>query len=675
MRRCRAYCCALCICLLLVLVGLGSPAIAQAVAPETTSAPADSLLLLSFRARRVGVSTYSQQTELRGRLLLTPQQMLHYRLLSDWIYDERGQPPFVREDYGAHVLHTLTLGRNWQVGQLAHYEQSRANATRTGAWQARLGYQHRLRPATALDTLSVARYVLLGGVAYDARNGRRDTGPTYGLEVTTLIYPSQQAKDPVAVRLFGTRAQLGPRIWQRTLAEGFYARAFDAFSSGSLRLGYRANRAEDYVPGNVQRIQSDTLAGQLSWVYQLSDKASFRSDNLLALPRRAFAYRQLSAESDTVQNLGYQQQELDTRQEVRVNSKKLQFVLLFNYRERNRNYALENNRNLSPARLSTATEREQIKDISEKTTLWQSELTWLPLPRHSLSVLGSAQLLRVDTPSQENNQDRDEAQHSLRLVWVGRWAGAFRTSLAVGGEYRQFVFIRASLSAENYADRLLHWEPSFTWAPGRFSLKSTYHLWVSYQVRDRLSEQLKNRASRVLEQQQHLGYQFTPRLLASLDYIRRENRIGLLNWEQFKESPLDTSITHDFSASLRHSWGALRGQNSLRLGYRFLEQRSHGRAALLDGGANGSASTLIYLRSLTRQQGPELAYERRTQTGFTVAASLWLQQLRTFYRYTEGQGAYVGAGYTTEDLQRSTRNLYPYFEVAVNWRIRSFRKV
>ncbi|UOQ54259.1 hypothetical protein [Hymenobacter cellulosivorans] len=576
----------------------------------------------------------------------------------------------MREDYGAHLLHTVAVGRHWQVGQLLHYEQSRANATRTGAWLARLGYEHRLRLAPALDTLSTARYVLFGGGASDARNGRRDLGPSYGLEVTTLIYPSSATRQPVAVRLFGTRSQLGPRIWQRTLAEGYYERTLDEYSSGSLRLGYRSNRAEDYVPGNVQRIQSDTISTQLSWTYQLGDKVAFRSDNLLALPRRAFAYRQLSAESDTVQNIGYRQQELDTRQEVRVQGKKLQFMLLFNYRERNRNYALDNNRNLSDSRFRAATEREQIKDISEKTTLWQSELTWLPTSRHSLTLLGTAQLLRVDTPSKNNNQDRDEAQQGLRLVWVGRWAGAFRTSLATGAEYRQFVFIRAALSAENYTDRLLHWEPSFTWAPGRLSLKSTYHLWVSYQVRDRLSEQLKNRASRILEQQQHVNYQFTPRLLASLDYARRENRIGLLNWPEFKESPLDTTITHDLAAGLRQSWSGSRGASSLRLGYRFLEQRTHGRAALI----GSSTTTLIYLHSLTRQQGPDIAYERRTTSGFTLVASLWLQQLRTFYRYTEGQGTYVGTSYTPEDLQRATRNLYPYFEVSLHWRLRTLRR-
>ncbi|GAA4003597.1 hypothetical protein GCM10022408_13990 [Hymenobacter fastidiosus] len=634
--------------------------------------PPDSLLLLTFRARRVGISTYAQQTDLQGSTRLTTRQNLRYRLLSEWLYDERGRPSFVREDYLTHLVHTAALGQGWQAGQVVHYEQSRANATRSGAWLARMGYQHRLRALSGVDTLSVARYLIFGGLGYDARNGRQDRGPSYGLEVTTLVYPDRTSTQPVAVRLSGTRANLGPRIWQRTVAEGFYERTFDAYSTGSLRLGYRSNRAEDYVPGNVQRIQSDTIATQLSWVYRLADRVSLRSDNALALPSRAFLYRQLAVESDTIQNLRYRQQELDTRQELRMSSRKLQFMLTFTYRERNRGYALDNNRNLTLSRLETATARERVKDITEKTTLWQSELTWLPQPRHAFTLLGTAHLLRVDTPSEENEQDRDEAQHLLRLTWTGRWAGSFRTTLAVGGEYRQFVFVKAAQSAENYADRLLHWEPGFTWVPGRFSLKSTYHLWVSYQVRDRAGEQLKNRANRVLEQQQNLSYQLSSRRLINLDYVRRENRVGLLNWPQFRESPLDTTITHDLAGGIRQGWSGPRAQSSLRLGYRFLEQRTHGRATRL--AADGGMATLIYLRNVTRQQGPDLAYERRTATGFSLTATLWLQQLRTFYRYHTGQGVYAASSYTAEELARETSNLYPYFELAVNWRLGGWRR-
>jgi hypothetical protein len=654
------------------LVDAGTlPLLARTVAPTP-----DSLLLLTTQARRVGVSTYAQRTAALGTLHLGRRQQLRYRLLSEWIYDSRGQPPFVREDYAADALHTVDLGRRgWRAGQFVRYEQSRANATRTGLWLARLGYEQalpRLLPSQATDSLSVLRLIGFGGVVQDVRNGRQDTGPAYGFDFSTLAFLRGAAAPPLALRVLGTRAQLGQRVWQRLLAEGYYEHTFDQYSSGTLRGAYRAHRAEDYVPGNVQRIQSDTLAGELTWSYRLSDKVSFRSVNAVALPSRAFAYRRLGPEADTLQNIGYRQRELDTRQELRLGSRKVQAVLNFNYRQRNRAYDLRNTRNLAPAQYELALARERIKDITEQTTQWQGELTWLPRPRHALSLTGAAQLLRVAAPSKDNQQDRDEAQHQLRLTWTGRWRGNFRTSLAVAGEYRQFVFIRAALSAENYTDRLLHWEPGFTWAPGRFSIRSTYHLWVSYQVRDRASEQLRNRASRVLEQQQNLTYQLTPRLLTVLDYARRENRVGLLRWPAFKESPLDTTITHDLRGGLRYGWTGRRrpvaSASSLRLGYRFLEQRTHARAALVQ---NAGGSSLIYLRALTRQQGPDVAYERRAGA-LAFSASLWLQELRTLYRYRPGTGPFVGPSYTPDDLDRATHNLYPYFEVALAWRVRQF---
>ena len=312
-----------------------------------------------------------------------------------------------------------------------------------------------------------------------------------------------------------------------------------------------------------------------------------------------------------------------------------------------------------------------MKDITEQTTRYQLDMTWLPAPRHALALLGTAQLLRVDAPSRDNQQTRDEAQHLLRLTWTGRWAGAFRTTLGVAAEYRQTVFIRAAQSAENYSDRLLHWEPGFTWAPGRFSIRSTYHLWVSYQVRDRLSEQARNRASRVLEQTQSVSYQLSPRLLALADYVRRENRIGQLQWPAFRESPLDTSVIHDFTAGLRQSWAGPRGSTSLRLGYRLLEQRSYARALLLpEAGSAGTTSSLIFLHSITRQHGPEIAVERHVARRLNLSASLWLQFLRTYRTYTTGAGSTsTGSSYTASDLGTELRRTLPYFEVNMEWRV------
>ena len=118
------------------------------------------------------------------------RQQLRYRLGSDWIYDSRGTPPFVREDYGGDVAHIIGLDRanHWQLGQQLHYDQSRANATRTGLWLARLGYQRRLRPGHATDTLSQMRLTLLGGAATDTRNGFRDNGLAYGVDAAAILF-------------------------------------------------------------------------------------------------------------------------------------------------------------------------------------------------------------------------------------------------------------------------------------------------------------------------------------------------------------------------------------------------------------------------------------------------------------------------------------------------------
>ena len=636
-------------------------------------AGADTALLLVARARRVGVSTFVQTSGARGYLRLGPRQQLRYRVGTDMIYDARGMPPFVREDYGADVADVFTLdaANHWQLGQQLHYDQSRANATRTGLWLGRLGYQRRLRTASPTDTLSQMRLTVLGGLATDRRNGREDAGFAFGFDAAALYFLNGPTAVPLAVRVLGTRARLGPRTMQRLVAEAAGERAFLAGAPLVVqgRVGYRTNRAEDYLLGSVQRIQSDTVAVQAGASYRINEFATLRSDNSLLLPSRAFRYRRLGERADTLQDVGYRQRELDTRQELRFARPRLQSSISFGYRERTRSYYLDNSRLLSVPRLGAALAREQVKDIKEQTILWLGNLTWLPGPRHALALLGSAQLLRVDAPSKDNQQTRDEAQHLLRLTWTGRWAGAFRTTLGVAGEYRQTVFIRASQSAENYVDHLLHWEPGFTWAPGRWSIRSSYHLWVSYQVRDQPAEQARNRASRVLEQTQSLTYQLRPRLLLLADYQRRENRVGQLNWTRFRESPLDTSVTHDLSIGGRQSWAGPRGSTSLRLGYRLLEQRNYGRAALQLDNLTGPASQLVYLHTITRQQGPEVAVERRTPAGFNLTASIWLQWLRTYSAYSVGKGAYAGSSYTAVDLAQETRRVLPYFELAAEWRV------
>ena len=236
---------------------------AQAVVGATAFGPgfgqprggvgSDTTLLLAVRARRVGVSTFVQTSSVRGYLRLGGRQQLRYRVGTDMIYDARGNPPFVREDYGADVAQVFALDRanHWQVGHQLHYDQSRANATRTGLWLGRLGYARRLRPGQAADSLSQLRLTVLGGLATDRRNGRADAGFAVGFDGAALLYANGPAAAPVAVRVLGTRASLGPRTMQRVVAEAAAEQAFLPRAPLLVqgRVGYRSNRAEDYLLG------------------------------------------------------------------------------------------------------------------------------------------------------------------------------------------------------------------------------------------------------------------------------------------------------------------------------------------------------------------------------------------------------------------------------------------
>ena len=192
-----------------------------------------------------------------------------------------------------------------------------------------------------------------------------------GFDAAALYFLNGTAGRAAGGARAGHPRPLGPRTMQRLVAE---AAGEQAFLEGAPlvvqgRLGYRTNRAEDYLLGSVQRIQSDTVAVQAGATYRINEFATLRSDNSLLLPTRAFRYRRLGERADTLQDVGYRQRELDTRQELRFTRPRLQTSLSFGYRERTRAYYLDNSRvSESVPRLAAALAREQVKDITEQTT-------------------------------------------------------------------------------------------------------------------------------------------------------------------------------------------------------------------------------------------------------------------------------------------------------------------
>lgn len=612
------------------------------------SAP-DSTAVYELKSKRIGINTFSLYSFLAGSDSLNKTNTLRYYLFQDHLYNAAlTDNRFTKEDYFTTLEHSWRFSPKWLLQERFMYQNNRASQTSITSFTGQLHFEP--KPFYGWQT----RYSAFAGLKRDARSLFADTGPEYGGTLNTVWLQPDFSKS-ASGNFFFSQASLSPRRFQRLIADGRYEKQFGAFGSASLRGEYRRNLTEDYVSGNVQRILSDTLAIYGNGTYVATEQLSFRSSNYLALPARAFTYRGLSENPSLPADSRYNQFELATLQEVIFRLPKLQAGAQLGYKERNRRYN---------------TDRDKPKDLLQNTTSWGLNLTYLFTEKHSVTAQAQGELLRVDTPSNQNNEDRDEAFYLSRVVLTSRWLPDFRTNVGLVGALKQYVFIKAAQTAENYTERSLHYEPGFIWTPGRFSWDAQLQVQANYQVRDLSTEQSKNRANRMFNQTHQFRFDVSRHLAFQLEYHRRETRLGLLNWEKFSESPLDTTISNSVAFFVKKGITGKKMQTSLRAGYRYFEQRIQGKAGFT---AEGQTPTLIYLHNVNRQHGPEISYESHSYKGFRVYTSLWLQRLHTFKTYTQSDLPYLGTTFSEEELQQQSKAWYPYFDVSLHWALRFSR--
>ncbi len=688
------------------------PEAARPETPQPAETPTDSTLLLDAASRRVGLTTYSVRSDVRGRVpgvAADGRTTVRYHASTDWLLSSAaGEKLFVRQDSRAELSAERRLGKRpvaeapFTLGPLLQHIQNPSIQTAISTAAARATWRGRLPTGGggATDSLSPAsvRVGVLAGLRRDARQQYVDTGPAVGADVAALWTPPGAPAGSSPVRFYGRaiHATLGPRSYTRASADA----AWELISIGpasadgtpgavrsvQMGAGWRFGRIDDYLSGNIQRIRSDTLTARLGLTYPLTKALIFRSENIVTLPARSFAYRPVPGAdlpAARLRNSSFEQRELLLRQEARGQWRRLRGGMQFSYQERQRSYDVQSGRlDSTTTQLAIAARQETLKDVRERTSAWTTDAEWAPIarrpdgPRHVFSTRTTAQILHLDTPSDQNQQDRDEVYYQGRVQWAANWDPTFRTTLAVAAEYRQFIYIKAIQTAENYTERVVAYEPGFRWQPGRFGWKAEVQLRAIYQVRALTSEQARNRATRLLQWQQEWTYRLPAgrrEWLLTATYQRRESRFAVLRWPDFKESPLDTTVANDYLVAVRHALPVRLGRSgglshALRIGYRFFEQRVHQTSGLA---VPNDAPRLIYRRDFTWQHGPEIRYERALPArGLLLNAAVWLQRITTFRRYQEGKGVFSGATFTPADFPNRARRTDPYFDVGLTWRWR-----
>ncbi len=617
---------------------------------------ADSTAWVSLRNSRIGFNSFvfanaAASRYAQGRWLLRADagHAILYNLSLGG-----GQGRFVQEDYYLraeqyyYLRPTLTLGQ-----RLAGY-RFKAIGNAFGRYEALIGWAPKGRRVQLFNEATA-------GVALDERGTVTNTGPTYGIR----IQGAAQSKD--SSTRYTWQAQAGqafitPRHMALWAARGALVQALGGFAETRLSAGFLRRRVEDYLLGQIQQIVSDSVEGGLFLGSQLGRRAYLQSDNRILLPNRQFNYRTLDTGTGNLQNSRFRQVEYYSRQTLGLQGSMVQQSFYIELSGRNRSYDLRNNLRLVPRAYERALVSERIKDISEETVSYGYTGGWQINNRSSLRGTWTGTRLRVNTPSEQNDQDRDEIFYTGELAWSHRWLRTLRSGLRLSGSYREVVFIKATQSAQNYMEQVLRLEPSLSYGLGPVRLTSTFGVWATYNVRQFAQEQAKNRSNRIWIQTYQARYQAPRQFYWLTDYIRRENRIAQLNWERFTESPIDTVVINDLHTRVGKTlrWAGSAATVSLEAGYKLFKQDRH-----FIGGVStaGLPTRQAALHNITLQHGPTTAVVWELPGRGRIVADGWVQWARTRNRFKITEEPFVGQTYRAEDLQAVERRLYFFFNV------------
>ena len=621
-------------------------------------------LCVKHESMRQGINTFSFSTRADYRFqhgksgyfeAQTGQYAIYNRALQ--------QNPFITQNVWNRVAYHKALlpWLSWhnEAWQFSYF----ANETRIAQFQSKIRYHLVRRRLHHLYAEGA------GGWANDKRLSNNNTGLKAEI---TMAYEGLSTDSGTAFRLsgFASRIQLAPRQNQRMFANGGVVRDFPGGGLLALEGAFLQSKVEDFLGADIQSIVSDTAQVRVRLRIPVAKGIFFSTENELMTPNRAFFYRSKETGNES-RNVRYFQDEYQSLNSIRLQRKRIQLNLSLESKLRNRTYDILNRLNPKDpnfqAELITFNQKlrdERIKDIREQSTTWNFDGRFRANRNHSFRVNYVAQLLRVDTRSELNNQDRDEILYASEASHDWTLPSGFRLTNKLSGSYRHLIFIEASQSSENYIDRILRWEPSVRWSNRNFTLTSQMGIWATYQVRDFASQQDKNRSNRVLIFNHILDTKLSQRWHVLSEGLRRENRLSQLNWERFSESPIDTVIIHDLACRLQWTFSGKKANWGIQAGYRAFWQVRKSKGNLADPGVG---SVLIFLKSYFLQQGPQFKFHVSANEKLRFQGEFWLQRSSQYFRYRRSLGGFAGTTFSPEQLAQREDRWLPFFSIQGVW--------
>lgn len=218
------------------------------------------------------------------------------------------------------------------------------------------------------------------------------------------------------------------------------------------------------------------------------------------------------------------------------------------YDYRNEDNSISNKYNISQAEFNRLNSLDNQRDnTSNRTNL-------ILLSKYNLSpndtIIGnySASILRYDTPSKENNDDRDEFTSFISIKYYKHLSPILDFEIKGELQMKHFVYLKSQRSALNNWNRILSLSPAVKINSEYFSMHPKLELIANYTIYDfeKISPSVKSYSFRQIGYRDSISFKINHKAMITSKILFRYYERGILYWTDFSETP-QTSNFEQFS--------------------------------------------------------------------------------------------------------------------------------
>ena len=283
---------------------------------------------------------------------------------------------------------------------------------------------------------------------------------------------------------------------------------------------------------------------------------------------------------------------------------------------RDENNSAERNFEIKKSQFDVLKDRENDKDNT--SSLFQlggaTELT--PSNNDFIEARFLASIFRYDTPSERNNDDRDEFSATADVLYKRRINDELSASAEFEFQKNKLVYLKAAKSALNNANVIYRFNPKISYKTNGFSMSPSFEVLANYAAYDyeEFSDGRRSYSFRQLSYQDsifiNLNEMLSLRFTATARYFQR----GVLFWKEFAESPQSENL--EIFAKALIEWR--RGGIGSGLGGRYYKLT---RKSL-------SKEAVNYYGAYQLNAGPEFFFEYKFKDGSKIFLNGWEDFLR-----------------------------------------------